>query len=675
MQVKLNLVENNYFDRKNQVVSAKDVTFGFSMPQKSLKVNGKDLLITSDLIASKLKAPTKDVITILSNASQEKFQMFHALANKYNREYFYLQDKNISESGEYVLEKFKTLAPEKMYVSIINNVKGSFNELHELLLNINNKKDAKFVTKFMQQVIGDHHYADNLLSSLMKSENKKIYMTHLEDYIPYFKLHLKDVNAVQKLDKKIADKTYDSKFYAAEYDIAKLLRLSRGPKISGFIMNKTNLKEYYSKEGVALLKEFYGRYMPTVGEKLPKESEMDVLWAYKTTNKKNVALRKSFLEHFRGNFINPKSSDDIVLDVKAMRRIFDMVDNDKHVKNFVIKSLNGDLNISRIAEYQELLGYATPKKADIFYNNFERLVNQANKSELPNAISEGLTSSTYQTPSMRLRKVYVYRFPRQRKSVMEMPKRYIQNVVNLLRYKFTQNNNVYTAASSDAAIKTLKPIVNLDITRSENPVHYSPELVSSARGLRLVSMIPNKKLKSSRIKLSEENNRTLSEILSQNLREKTLLKQQAGYAEKLTKMRLKLLPEMFASVKETAKIDRAIGRKIGVSRNSDVLNLYTRVNTKNKKLVNYMLKKRNTDNSRMFSVKDIAALIGKVEKTIQENKAINPQYKASDAKAYYGKIYNEYVNQYGKVKYSRNISNARKNVDNNAEVKVYKQAI
>ena len=96
--------------------------------------------------------------------------------------------------------------------------------------------------------------------------------------------------------------------------------------------------------------------------------------------------------------------------------------------------------------------------------------------------------------------------------------------------------------------------------------------------------------------------------------------------------------------------DRQSGRKIGKIKNADVVELYTRVNGKNRKLINYMLKKRNVDGSRMFSVKDITALLDKADAALVKKKHANPKMKAAEVKDYYNHIFDSYVRDYGKVK-------------------------
>ena len=111
-----------------------------------------------------------------------------------------------------------------------------------------------------------------------------------------------------------------------------------------------------------------------------------------------------------------------------------------------------------------------------------------------------------------------------------------------------------------------------------------------------------------------------------------------------------MLPEIFSSIADTRKTDRAAGKYRINSSNKDVLDLYLLVNGNNKKYVNYLLKKRNVDNTRMFEVKDIISMIRKAEAKIQQEKKTNPQYRARDARKYYNHLYESKIQQYGKVK-------------------------
>jgi len=138
-------------------------------------------------------------------------------------------------------------------------------------------------------------------------------------------------------------------------------------------------------------------------------------------------------------------------------------------------------------------------------------------------------------------------------------------------------------------------------------------------------------------------------IINSKLGVKTLERQQADYSKGATKMRLQMLPEVFASIAETRKADHAAGKKYSKSENKDALTLFTMINGNNKKYVNYLLKKQNLDGTRKFEVKDIINAIKKAEEQIKHNKLTNPDYRARDTRRYYNYLYEENVRQFGKV--------------------------
>jgi hypothetical protein len=176
------------------------------------------------------------------------------------------------------------------------------------------------------------------------------------------------------------------------------------------------------------------------------------------------------------------------------------------------------------------------------------------------------------------------------------------------------------------------------IARTEKPQYDTPKL------------IVEKAFKSKREAARYQVVSDVNDIIKSKLGAKTYEKQAELFEKKATKMRLKLLPEIFQSVKETRAADRAIGRKQGTAANKDVVKLYSMINSNNKKLVNYMLKKRNIDGSRMYNVKDIVELLSKTEKSISKQKSLNPQYRAKDAKLYYDKIHSDMMHSYGTLR-------------------------
>jgi hypothetical protein len=108
-------------------------------------------------------------------------------------------------------------------------------------------------------------------------------------------------------------------------------------------------------------------------------------------------------------------------------------------------------------------------------------------------------------------------------------------------------------------------------------------------------------------------------------------------------MRLGMLPEIFASIKETRVNERAKGtfsRHKSVS-NERAADLYRRINGKNKKLVNFMLKKTNEDGTRAYSINDILDTLAEANRSILQGKSQSTKlnrFTAKDERAIYDSL-------------------------------------
>ena len=104
------------------------------------------------------------------------------------------------------------------------------------------------------------------------------------------------------------------------------------------------------------------------------------------------------------------------------------------------------------------------------------------------------------------------------------------------------------------------------------------------------------------------------------------------------------------SIKETRAMERAAGVKKPSVSNKDALSLYSKINGRNKKLVNYMLKKRNADGTRTFKFNEIISTIEQSESKLHKQKFASPKtYKAADGKAYYANLLDAQIQEHGKL--------------------------
>ena len=148
----------------------------------------------------------------------------------------------------------------------------------------------------------------------------------------------------------------------------------------------------------------------------------------------------------------------------------------------------------------------------------------------------------------------------------------------------------------------------------------------------------------------------INEIIKQKLGPKTYTIQQGDYSNGAKIMRLKLLPVIFDSIKETRKMQKLAGQKPSVQ-NRDAIDLYSRITGRNKKLVNYMLKQTDSSGKKIFDIKDIIKEIDSTEQRIINLKmAKKKEFKAADAKAIYQHEFEKLLTEHGKLNHKRKVA-------------------
>ena len=184
-------------------------------------------------------------------------------------------------------------------------------------------------------------------------------------------------------------------------------------------------------------------------------------------------------------------------------------------------------------------------------------------------------------------------------SVFSKVSKYLKNVLLEMQDKLTpETRSVYAFDIPKAEFRPVKEPVKVSAAPAEAP--KAEEVIIKSLNPEIPAVKENKKTDFAGDVLA---------FAKTKLGAKTFERQQGAFGLNATKMRLNMLPEIFASIADTRKADRAVGKRRINSSNKDALNLYLKINGNNKKLVNYMLKKRNVDGTRMFEVKDIIAMI------------------------------------------------------------------
>lgn len=231
-------------------------------------------------------------------------------------------------------------------------------------------------------------------------------------------------------------------------------------------------------------------------------------------------------------------------------------------------------------------------------------------------------------------------------AVVEKPIDKIEEISSQEKSVIEAIDKIEPNAEASVIKEVQQPDIQLNTTEIEIPL-FEKEIATSEEGnsIKLVNTLKKAARQQKKIELQNE----VKDFIKKKLHAKTVAKQEDLYTQNATKMRLKLLPEIFDSIKETRSIDRTVGKRKSDSANKNAVDLYNRINGQNRKLIRYMLLKRNVDGTRMFEINDIIAFIDKANKRISKEKSVNPNYKSADAKAYYEHLYQANLDMYGKL--------------------------
>ena len=420
-------------------------------------------------------------------------------------------------------------------------------------------------------------------------------------------------------------------------------------------------------------------------DEMDKETENHYLNIYSTTNKNNVKLREDYLERtyinrFKEDKSLPKS------EVANIDELFNIIDRDKDAAQFVEKCVTSGKQYSLLYPYEclEIFQRYGTKELNIRSSN---LVKEMNKNyhkksmltivmeymEKPKSIGErynsfaasikGMFSKQHPSANMTedLGEKEVIKLPEiiKKPEINERPKIEIQNIIvekepekQIIQKEESQILPIITADIKSQEVQPKKTIQKSNI----KTVPFSLAEANKAHLAEIMTNSPSKTM-SKKLKISQE---SVSPILKKTIKsERVLNEQEYLYAINATKMRANMLPEIFASVKETraeARLSNNGKLPKGFASNENVIELYTRINGKNKKLVNYMLKQTKKDDNgktiRAFNIKDILEKLDDAHKEIIKGKHSSTKenkFTSKDEKRIFDNMLNDLKLEYGEL--------------------------
>lgn len=590
-------------------------------------------------VSNLLNQDINDIVELTKNSSKKQLSLLSELATNFNRFNFYREPvkKDNPKLVNVIVGKIKK--PTKMHSYICNKFSDSLESLNTIIdWAGNNKKRLNFVAQLNEDLFKyERPDGNTLIPDLLKSEHADEYMKKYDEIRSYLKLNKDNPNVVSELDKKFAGKQFDGQYFNKELNTDK--NRAKYPLLDRAIVNGESSLNLLTQENHKLARMMSKVFFPT-DEMMKNGAAEDVANILISTNKKNAPLREELLGRFTPTIRGIDSDFSYEQDkkLKLLARLYDTIDADKNAKNFVRKSLPKLDGNFQLDEFVDILDNVSTKKLNIFRDNAWNIISKTTGKERIDALNNNITDAFFETKSSRLsnRQKIQYGYIKRRSLFKNMSIR-IKNSLNKLRDAVTSDTQPKISTTTEVVIpKNIEKIEPKPLVQPEKfvkkSIYVKPEILPISRTAKreilkekVISFVKNK------------------------LGEKTYSRQSDDFGKNATQIRLKMLPEIFASIADTRKVDRMIGKTKNQSSNKDVLTLYSKINGQNKKFVNYMLKKRNADNSRMFEVRDIIAILDKAENKIANNKKLNSDYRAKDAKAYYNHLFDAKVEQYGKL--------------------------
>lgn len=608
--------------------------------------------------ANMLSMPKQDIIDIARKASDKKWNFFNHLASKFNGVNYYRAEAE-KENPELVKEIFNSVKkPHTEHFLLVSQYSGSLDNLKRIFESAkDNKKRLRFAIKLHQDIKVKHPNSNpNLISELLESPNSKEYVKNYNKYKPYIELNCEDKDAVKNLDTLVANKKFNENIDSVNFELRK--------KMFPFEDTENFNGDLYAHKlngnRASIIRTFQEINLVD-NDMLKNGGDQPLSEIFLSTNSKNLGSRSKLAWHYNEGVT--MSATEKVNQLEMLNKVFKKMDNNKHISNFVNHLLqNLETRTLPIEELDEIISKVSTLKLDIFKKNAVQIICNSKEGSRVEIFEHELENPFYESHNTRVNRKIAEKYGfRKRRSFLSKAITRVQNQFRILEYKLRAINNNSVVAQNEINPVEIKPIEITPIKVA--PEEITPETVTTNTATKETAIVEgckkpeikeeikplgDKKAKRAAAKAKVQQN--IFDIIGSKLGLKTLEKQREVFGTNATKIRLNLLPEIFASITDTRKADRAVGKFKINSSNKDALDLYLLINGSNRKYINYMLKKRNTDNTRMFEVKDIIASVRKAEAKIATDKKANPDYRANDARKYYNHLFEAKLQQYGKIK-------------------------
>ena len=620
---------------KNNNVSFEGLGIKSFIPKKNIRSERVQGIIhdACERYGNIIGVRTSELLKLTKDANETRMQFLKSLVTNYNARNF-TRAGNLKEDPNGLIETFKTVEkPQIAHFGIVKNTDAPLELLPKLFTVATDKKSLEFVQKMQHEVLGGGKNAIKIITDLLSSKNNQEYIKNSPKYVSYLKYTSDNENTVKDLDKMIEAGTFRPEVFDAKQAVESLMKMGAVRTTIG--SEAKYLEQNYSKEGEKFIQYIFGDFLAHKKGLTPADFS-DILKMYKTSNAENIETRLDILSKFKYSTTG-KDAEASHNEIKAMKKLFDKMDSDKSSANFVYKVLGDDIKAKSIRDLAGILDVVPSPKAEIFHKNIARIVRYTDEGERINALKNEVENPFFITESYAhaLEDSIKAGFSKKESKISKMA-RFVENKINQIRY------NRMESATPQATTEI--PQVRPAFTPVVSPA-YSTVTVESTPVIELKRTF--KESPEAR-KLRVQND--VNEIIKQKLGQKTFENQQHDYNVGAMVMRLKLLPEIFESIKDTRKMQKMAGQRPNVE-NKDAIKLYSKINGKNRKLVNYMLKQTDNEGQRMYNIKEILAKLDLLETRVSNLKsAKGKDFNSKDAKIVYQNEYEKLFEQYGKLK-------------------------
>ena len=579
--------------------------------------------------ANVLSQNIDDVVKLTKFASPNRLSFWEMLAEHYNTNNFYrtTDKKENSELANIIYAKVKR--PNKLHRYIVSNFSESFENINKIFTcTKNNKKSLEFVKKVNEDIFGGEKEKNKeLIIQLLESPHKNKYIKNYNDIKSYLILNKDNENAVADLDEMFSNKTFVPEVYNRKMQ-EKAIKSSWNLTPTK-ILNSDIYYKNYSRPAEEVISDLSNSFLLS-NDIVQNGGDKYILNIMKTTSKNNKNLRQDLIKIYGGAYSYNNTTQKRVQILKELDTLFNILDNNEQARIFVKDSLKKLSYCISLSELNNILIQIPSGSLNIFRKNALRIISLTRGENRINALKNEIQNPFFETPeSLEYKNNAIERGYIKKPSLFKNLTKQLENYFNILRY-----SQIKDTTPEFIPIKETKPYIK-------------PEVIIKAPEQELEPV--KKEIPTTKVNNKELIKNTVLELVAKKLGTKTFDRQKVEFADKATKMRFNMLPEIFMSISETKKANKIIGKRTMNSSNKDALALYSRINGNNKKFINYLLKKRNINNTRMFEVKQIIEMIDKAEAQIKKQKAANPNYRARDARRYYNHLYEAKIQQYGKV--------------------------